>query len=219
MTTELPPILYSFRRCPYAMRARLSLFARGIACCIREVQLKNKPQEMLDLSPKGTVPVMHLPDASVIDESLDIMIWAMQQETCHPNISSILYPSEEMLALIQTIDGPFKHNLDRYKYENRYEGAVAKEHRNQNIETLEHLNGLLISNQYLFGDEISFADIAIAPFVRQFANTDKTWFHETSFTALITWLDRFCNSGLFEAVMTKYIPWKNEDDAIYLETK
>ncbi|WP_420547365.1 glutathione S-transferase [Curvivirga sp.] len=215
MSDQNLPILYSFRRCPYAMRGRLALYARGINCEIREIELKNKPDEMLNISPKGTVPVLQLIDGTVLEESLDVMLWAVSQDKNTTKIPSIQHPTDDMLALIEKIDGPFKHHLDRYKYENRYEaeGVVSSEHRDANVEILLELNERLSQSQYLFGNDISFADFAIAPFIRQFANTDRNWFDQQTFPNLINWLDSFCNSAPFLTIMKKRKPWLDTDKA------
>ena len=182
------PVLYSFRRCPYAMRARLAIAVSNIAIELREIILKNKPAELLAASPKGTVPVLMLPSGQVVDESLNVMLWALRQhdpehwlEPQHPDINAVTMAN--MLALITANDGPFKHSLDRYKYAHRFTAehlgvdatGFAQRHRSLGAAWLCRLEPQL-GNRYLFGTRASLADMALLPFVRQFANTDTAWF-------------------------------------------
>ncbi len=194
------PVLYSFRRCPYAMRARMALIASDIACEIREVKLRDKPPEMLAASPKGTVPVLVLPDGTVIDESIDIMRWALARND-----------PEDWLAgddkdLIATNDGAFKHHLDRYKYADRHESDPV-EHRAAGLVMLENLESRLSAHPYLCGDRRSLVDIAIMPFVRQFAQTDRGWFDTQALPRLQRWLADLRAAPLFEAAMVRREPW------------
>lgn len=210
MTTALP-VLYSFRRCPYAMRARLALQVSGLQYELREVSLKNKPAEMLAASAKGTVPVLVLPDGQVIDESLDIMRWALSQNDPDGWLSPAL---DDMLALIAGNDGQFKHALDRYKYPNRYPlesgGDVQAFALAQRFEAASWLQRLepRLSAGWLFGNQTSLADMATLPFVRQFAHTDVAWFAAQTWPQLQAWLTGFEASGLFEGVMAKHEPWQ-----------
>ncbi|MEM8987685.1 MAG: glutathione S-transferase [Pseudomonadota bacterium] len=206
------PILYSFRRCPYAMRGRMGLFAAGVQCELREVKLSNKPEAMLDASPKGTVPVLQLPDGQVIEESLDMMAWALAKRDPH---GWLVADEGETRALIAENDGPFKHHLDRYKYPNRYEDAVAQTHRAGGAAFLAKLETRLVDTPYLFGAAETLADVAIAPFVRQFANTDRIWFDAAPYPRLQTWLARFLSSPVFTAIMAdKLTPWTPGDAPI-----
>lgn len=193
-------VLYSFRRCPYAMRARMALLVSGTDCEIREVKLRDKPPEMLAASPKGTVPVLVLPDGAVIDESIDIMRWALERND-----------PEDWLAgddkdLIDTNDGAFKHHLDRYKYADRHESDPV-EHRASALAILGKLEQRLNAHAYLCGDRRSLADIAIMPFVRQFAQTDRDWFDTQALPRLQHWLADLRASSLFEAAMVRREPW------------
>jgi glutathione S-transferase len=190
-------ILYSFRRCPYAMRARMVLRVAGIEVALREVSLRAKPSELLAASPKGTVPVLVLPDGGVIDESLDIMRWALAQH----DPEHWLAPGEQMDALIATNDGPFKFHLDRAKYGNRYPGEDSAYHRGEAVKLLLPLEERLGRHAYLFGNIPSLADVAIFPFVRQFARADDTVLANLPF--LQAWLTRLESSALFRAVMQK----------------
>ena len=205
--TDQRPILYSFRRCPYAMRARLALDASRQAVRLREVVLRDKPQEMLNASPKGTVPVLCEAGGTIVEESLDIMHWALRLH----DPECWLEGEAESAALIRDIDGPFKHHLDRYKYETRYDGAVAEQHRSDAMPYLMALNERLQIHPWLLGDEARLADFAILPFVRQFANTDRDWFDAQAWPHLIAWLDRFLESERFRRVMNKYPQWKTGD--------
>ena len=201
------PILYSFRRCPYAMRARMALMASGTKVRLREVVLRDKPAEMLEASPKGTVPVLVLEDGTIIDESLDVMNWALDQNDPGD------WKTDAADALISEADGPFKNALDRYKYPNRYEdeGVDKLEQRSKGREFLAKLNDILAEHDQLLGDQITRADIAIFPFVRQFANTDRTGFDAEPLPHLQRWLAGHLESELFLSVMKKYPQWKTGD--------
>ena len=194
------PVLYSFRRCPYAMRARMALYQAGVQCEIVEVELKAKPAAMLALSPKGSVPVLQLLSGEVLDESLDIMHWALVQ-----NDPAHWLPSSWAItqSLIDENDGGFKSNLDRYKYPQRYPGGNSLEARDKGLMFLHQLNTQLNSNAYLLGRRVSFVDIAIFPFVRQFANTDADWFADQTIPAVHIWLQTLLDSDLFKTIMEK----------------
>ncbi|MBX7496589.1 glutathione S-transferase [Qipengyuania sp. 6B39] len=195
------PILYSFRRCPYAMRARMALQASGIACEHREVVLRDKPAAMLAASPKGTVPVLVLPDGTVLEESLDIMRWALARRDPEG------WLEREDPQLLAAIDGPFKHHLDRYKYSTRYEEAQPVEHRVACLALLETLEQRLAVMPYLGGAARGFSDIASFPFIRQFANHDRDWFDAQPLPHVQAWLHGLVNSDLFAAIMRKYPRW------------
>ncbi|MEO0606662.1 MAG: glutathione S-transferase [Pseudomonadota bacterium] len=207
------PILYSFRRCPYAMRARMAIAAAGIECRLREVVLRDKPAEMLDASPKGTVPVIVEPDGRVIEESLDVMIWALDQNDAEAWLTPERGTRPEMEALIAACDGPFKRALDRYKYPNRYarEHIVREDQRALGLAFLQQLDAQLAGQSQLFGDRVSFADIAIFPFVRQFANTDRAWFDSVELPRLQTWLEGHLESARFQLIMPKCPQWTSGD--------
>lgn len=195
------PILYTFRRCPYAMRARMALAASGITCEMREVKLREKPSKMLEASPKGTVPVLVLPDGSVIDESIDVMRWALARSDPKGWLSG---DDEELIA---ANDGPFKHHLDRYKYSTRH-GTDSEEHRSACLTILEKLEQRLTTDTYLCGGSQTLTDIAIMPFVRQFAATDRDWFDAQALPKLRNWLDSQIASGLFATIMVKRDQWQ-----------
>lgn len=190
-------VLYSFRRCPYAMRARMALRYSGVPLTTVEVSLKAKPAEMLALSPKGTVPVLVCADGRVIEQSLDIMRWALARN----DPDNWLGP--DSTALIEENDQVFKANLDRYKYAIRYPEQPMEHYRAQGEQFLRHLEDLLGHAPYLAGDMLSVADVALAPFVRQFAHVDREWFEQAPYPHLRVWLERFLTSALFNSVMAK----------------
>lgn len=213
MAERVLPILYSFRRCPYAMRARLALYASGIAVEHREIELKNKPVCMLAASPKGTVPVLVLPDGQVIDESLDIMRWALQaQDPLH------WWPNDPLrftaaMALIKDYDGPFKYALDRYKYPRRFGLEDGAAWRDAGAEFLLRLEAVLLTQPQLAGQQQGLCDAALAPFVRQFAHTDKAWFAAQPWPRLVRWLSKFEGSDGFAAIMHKHPIWVPDHNA------
>ncbi|MEM8694646.1 MAG: glutathione S-transferase [Pseudomonadota bacterium] len=201
--TELP-ILYSFRRCPYAMRARMALLVAGQRCTVREVLLRDKPPEMVAASPKATVPVLVLPDGMVIDESLDVMRWALAIRDPEAWLGGDAAVVEDLVA---TNDGPFKHHLDRYKYASRHDSDPI-EHRTAAAEILADLDRRLDGRDNLLADARSFADIALFPFVRQFAATDRAWFDAQPWPDLRNWLDRHLESSLFAMAMVRLDRWE-----------
>lgn len=202
------PILYSFRRCPYAMRARLALLASGQVCELREVVLGHKPQALLEASAKGTVPVLVLANGEVIDQSLDIMLWALRRHDPRHWLPVDECVRTQMLALVATCDGEFKHHLDRYKYPQRFGLADATLHRDQGADFLNGLNTRLSASRHVLGESESLADVAIAPFVRQFAHTDPAWFASQPWPALQSWLMAFEASADYQQVMAKFTPWQ-----------
>ena len=200
------PILYSFRRCPYAMRARLALLVSGIRCEMREITLAHKPSNMLEASPKGTVPVLVLKDR-VLDQSLDIMHWALQQNDPEGWSTSGLTLDEEAHAFVRMCDDAFKTHLDRYKYPNRYDLPNGLADREAGSTYLDQLNTKLMQSKFLMGAKWSWVDAAVAPFVRQFARTDRAWFDAQAWTALQNWLTQFEQSDNFSSVMHRYKIW------------
>ena len=198
------PILYSFRRCPYAMRARMALILASKKCELREILLKNKPEEMLKISSKGTVPVLQFQDR-VLDESLDIISWAMESDAPSVHIYS---EAEELLSLklIQLFDSNFKHHLDRYKYSSRYD-VDPKEHQQECKTILENLEAEINPSPWIFGKQISLLDISILPFIRQCKIANPNWFFAQNFPKLIDLLNYFENSKLFDQAMQKYELW------------
>lgn len=223
------PVLYTFRRCPYAMRARLAIVASGVKVEVRELVLRAKPAHMLEISPKGTVPVLWLPDGTVIDESLDVMHWAVGQN--FPADWLVLNAEQQQQCdhWIALLDGEFKRNLDRYKYPHRYHVKTEAEtytcdpleHRAACEKILAQWNAVLEQQAQqqgqqqgscLFGSQPSFADYAILPFVRQFRIADQAWFDTApGYDALKNWLGIFLDSSLLEQAMVKYSPWQPGD--------
>lgn len=233
------PVLYSFRRCPYAMRARLAIAVSGVHCELREIVLRDKPADMLQASPKGTVPVLVDTDGTVIDQSLDIMVWALRQydpqgwlrpgvlesgaavtvgvgEAVAMGRGDAAAPCTQtdvglpgMLALVQQCDVYFKPHLDRYKYPQRYENAEPAEvHRQLALDWLLGLDARLARSEWLFGSHPVLADMAIAPFVRQYASVDAEWFQAQPVPGVQRWLTAFLSLPLFAIVMQKYPVWK-----------
>lgn len=213
MNTAAPalPVLYSFRRCPYAMRTRLALAVSGQTVELREVDLKDKPAEMLQASPKGSVPVLVDLDGKVLEESLDIMLWALRQHDPAHWLAPETGGLEDMLALIAQCDCDFKHHLDRYKYPARYQGIDALQHRTAGAVFLTQLDARLSRHTHLFGHRPALADMAIAPFVRQFAQTDLDWFNQQPWPALRAWLEAIINAPSFDCIMTRYAKWATGD--------
>ncbi|WP_350024049.1 glutathione S-transferase [Pseudomonas protegens] len=195
--------LYSFRRCPYAMRARLALRYAGVPLRIVEVSLKAKPAEMLALSAKGTVPVLALEDR-VIDESLEIMHWALAQHDPEDwQLTADPTAQAQMAALIAENDQVFKVHLNRYKYAERYPEAPMEQYRTQGEAFLARLDTLLQQRRYLLAAHPSLVDMALLPFVRQFAHVDREWFAQTPYRSLQEWLQEQLESELFLAIMAK----------------
>lgn len=194
------PILYSYRRCPYAMRARMALRYAQLNVEIREISLREKPTSMLRLSPKGTVPVLVLSDAQVIEESIDIVFWALQQYDPDAWLKVNL---DTVKVLIDENDGAFKRALDRYKYPERFPDLPAADYRAQGEVFLSKLEQYLAKQTYLLSDQLTVADISIFPFIRQFANVDKTWFDKAPYPKLKVWLETLLHSDLFESIMQK----------------
>lgn len=192
-------LLYSFRRCPYAMRARLALRYSGVPVRIIEVSLKAKPAEMLALSPKGTVPVLSV-DGRVIEESLEIMQWALEQ---HDPDDWLLQGDPAVLALIAENDQVFKHHLNRYKYAERYPEQPMEHYRAEGEVFLQRLEALLAQHTYLLADHVSLTDAALLPFVRQFAHVDREWFAGAPYPRLQGWLQHWIDSSLFIHIMAK----------------
>ncbi|WP_322846906.1 glutathione S-transferase [Pseudomonas sp. B33.4] len=191
--------LYSFRRCPYAMRARMALRYSGVPVDIVEVSLKAKPAEMLAISPKGTVPVLDA-GGRVIDESLEIMRWALAQNDPQ---GWLLAGDSRIAELIEANDQGFKVQLNRYKYAERYPEQPMEVYRAEGAVYLQRLEVLLNDRDYLLADHPSLADIALLPFVRQFAHVDREWFAQTPYVRLQAWLQRFLESELFTSIMKK----------------
>jgi glutathione S-transferase len=205
------PILYSYRRCPYAMRARLALRYAGVSLEIREIQLRDKPPAMLQASPKGTVPVLVLPDGQVLEQSLDIMAWALAQQD--PEGWRQPQFEAQAQAWIARNDGPFKHLLDRYKYPERHPQAPQTQWR-QEAEALmlAPMEQALQQQRFLLAESPSWADMALMPFVRQFSRVDLDWFEAAPYIALRAWLGALECGTLFESIMHKQAVWQAGSD-------
>ncbi len=197
------PILYSFRRCPYAMRARLAISSAGIKTELREIVLRDKAPEFLEASPKATVPVL-IDGTKIIEESFDVMEWALSQNDPDGWLKGADFD------LIKEADGPFKQALDRTKYAVRYEDADPEAERAKANTFLAKLSHRLQSQPHLGGDTPNLTDMAILPFVRQFANIDRPRFNADN-PGLITWLDAFLTSDRFQSIMSKYPKWEAGD--------
>ena len=205
------PILYSFRRCPYAMRARMAIAYCRQTVELREVVLKHKPSSLLSYSAKGTVPVLALGNGTVMDESIDIMLWALSLNDPDQWLKNV----EEQKQLIALNDISFKAQLDQYKYADRYPKHSEQFYRTACYHFLDNLEARLKKHHYLFSDHYSFADIAIFPFVRQFAHVNLDWFNTTLWEELKRWLNQLKSSDLFTRIMTKYPAWQENDQPIY----
>ncbi len=208
------PVLYSFRRCPYAIRARLALAASAQTCELREIVLRHKPADMLAASPKGTVPVLITQDGQVVDQSLDIMLWALKQNDPQAWLVPPAGSLADMLALIESCEQVFKYHLDRYKYPQRYALESGLAHRDAAAVWLMSIERQLSQTGYLSGSRCSLADMAILPFVRQYAHTDSTWFDDQEWRQVQRWLAQWKASELFARVMEKYTPWEKGQPAV-----
>ena len=201
------PILYSFIRCPYAMRARMALKLTNTKCEIREVRLNNKPKQMIDKSPKGTVPVLVL-EKKVIDESNDIIEWALSSNNIFDG--NIDHDQIDLTNnLIELFDSKFKYNLDRYKYATRYENINKDKHKKECLEILINLENLISNEGWILGSKINKLDISILPFIRQFRIADIEWFDkQNKIKGIQKILFNFLDSNLFKEVMYKYDVWE-----------
>ena len=206
------PTLYSFRRCPFAMRARMALVYSGIQVELREVKLSDMPESMLRLSPKATVPVLILGDGQVIDESLDVMLWSLSQS----DPDQWLDIDETSRQLIQRSDDEFKPLLDCYKYADRHPHLTPLEHRARAEVFLGELNQLLSRHSYLSGDHCRLTDMAVFPFIRQFAGVDADWFGSSPYSSVRSWLNELLASDSFQRIMNKNPFWQPGDEARYL---
>ncbi len=206
------PILYSLRNCPYAMRARLAIYKAKYPVALRDIVLSNKPQCMLDVSPKGTVPVLVLTSNQVLDESLAIMLWALEEndpeDLLHSHDKSIL---ANMLELIEQFDVGFKTSLNAYKCAKRYQESNVVECRQLCEVYLAQLELRLSKNNFFFSNQESLADIALVPFIRQFARVERQWYLQSPYPKLRQWLNSYLHSPLFTQVMAK--------NPLWLETK
>lgn len=215
MSFDTFPILYSFRRCPYAMRARLALRLAQQKVEIREVVLKDKPPQMIAISAKATVPVLQLHNANVIDQSIDIARWALEKN----DPLETLPKGDKKNAcdqLISTCDYEFKIWLDKYKYSDRHPEQSAEFYRQKAEHFLTQLEALLQDRAYLLDAKPTLADIAIMPFIRQFAMVDLPWFKNAPYPRLRQWLNDWLEGELFQGIMLKYEKWQEGQDVILL---
>ena len=194
------------------MRARMAIHISGQKCEIREVLLRNKPPSMLEYSPKGTVPVLVLQDGNVIDESLDVIDWALNLND--PDDWQRSKNTEKTKELIKINDGEFKYHLDRYKYSKRYDNEDPEFHKKKCLKFIESINNELNNSKYIFDDNISYADIVVLPFIRQFRIADMEWFDSLPYDNLKNWLSNFLDSSLLNSSMKKYDLWKEGDKSI-----
>ena len=201
------PILWSFRRCPFAIRARLAIVASGQIVQLREILLREKPTTFLAASPKGTVPVLDLCDGRIIDESRDIMFWALDKNDPEGWLDVWRRQPDRVELFLDKLDGSFKNNLDSYKYASRHDASLARLHRNDGEKFLITLNEMLEQTGALSGRNLGLMDFASLPFVRQFRSADPEWFDAQSWQHLSRWLDSFIHSAGFNQVMQKYLPW------------
>lgn len=211
------PILYSLQHCPYAMRARMGLLMARQDVLLRAVVTKDKPQEMLAVSAKGTVPILLFADGTVIEESLDIMIWALDKN----DPEDLMYNKQpdlrsQMLNLIDASDGEFRTNLSAYKHAKRYHVPTEIHLRSQCEVFIQDLESRLGQQNYIFGNRLSLGDLAILPFVRQFVNVDRKWFRQQGYLCLSQWLANQLQSLLFNKAMRKYPLWSDNHEEFLL---
>ncbi len=209
------PILYTFRRCPYAMRARFAIRSSQIIVEVREIKLQEKPAAFLKSSPKGTVPVLITNLGEVIEESLDIIKWALSKNDPHNLLAKGKLENHEITKLLDDLETKFKTNLDKYKYPNRFCGVDRIIHRDKNLNFLKKLNLYLKRNKSLNCEHLTFLDYAIFPFIRQFRNVDHEWFDKLDFCFLKEWLYRIIDSEDFSSIMKKFKKWEPNDVPIY----
>lgn len=217
------PILYSLRRCPYAMRARIGILLAKQPVMLRDIIMKNIPAEMIAVSPKATVPVLVLADSTVIDESLDIMLWALQQS----DPSNLLVKESTdalptMLNLIHHNDNEFVESLEKYKVAARYHDIAEVFYRNQCEIFITDLEERLATNEFLMGDKPCLADYALLPFVRQFSRVDRKWYLHSPYSNIQRWLNTHYQNPLFSKAMKKYPQWLDNHESVLIgvdETK
>ena len=209
------PILYSFRRCPYAMRARLAIKISEIFVEIREIKLKDKPLEFLNLSPKGTVPVLVTASGKIFEESIDIINWALNKNDPKKWLANGQLSQNQINQLLYNLENEFKPSLDKYKYTNRFESVDKDFYRDKNLSFLWYLDDLLKKNKALNCSHLSLVDYAIFPFIRQFRNVDSEWFDSLNFNFLKKWLFELIDSNDFLSIMKKYEKWEPTNAPIY----
>ena len=211
------PILYSLRNCPFAMRARLALYKSKQVVELRDVVLKNKPAQMIAASAKGTVPILVLNTGKVIDESLDIMLWALHESDPENLLHTTPTQSqlEQILALIHRFDHEFKACLEQYKCAKRYHESNVDERRQACEVYVHELEQRLTKHNYVMSAQESLADIALLPFIRQFARVERQWYLQSPYTQVKQWLNAYLQSPLFTKVMAKHPLWLNNGEVTY----
>ena len=215
------PILYSLRNCPYAMRARIAIFNTNQPIILRDIVLTNKPDEMLSVSPKGTVPVLVLSNGTVIEESLEIMLWALKESDPN-NLLHSLNTSEnkngnifaEMLAIIDTFDVEFKVCLEQYKCAKRYKEFNIIECRTACEVFIQTLESRLANHAFIMSNQESLVDIALLPFIRQFARVERQWYLQSPYPKVKQWLNNYLQSSMFTKVMAKYPLWLDNHEMV-----
>ena len=206
-------VCYTFRRCPYAIRARMALDCAGIEPEYREIRFSDKPPQMLSVSPKGTVPVLIRGEGEVLEESWDIIGWALAQNDPENWLPDTPESAKAVDDLLQTNDYRFKDFLDRYKYADRHPELNPEQHRERALWFLEDLESLLGDGGWLGGDRMTVADIAVFPFIRQFSMVEPEWFANSPFNRVRDWLERIMGSPRFERVMVKRSLWDHRGAA------
>ncbi len=209
------PILYTFRRCPYAIRARFAIRSSKIAVEVREIKLQEKPSEFLKSSPKGTVPVLITKSGEVLEESLDIIKWALSINDPNKWLAKGKLENHEITKLLDDLENKFKPNLDKYKYRNRFFGVDQCLFRDKNLNFIEKLNSYLEKNKSLNCEHLTFLDYSIFPFIRQFRNVDQAWFDKLNFNYLNKWVNQIIDSKDFSSIMKKFKKWEPNDVPIY----
>lgn len=210
------PVLYSYHRCPYCMRAHMALFNSGIKVELREVDINNMPEEAASISPKATVPILVFNDGTFIDESWDIVKWALAQndpDNWLGKDNAYLLDAE---MLVETNDFSFKEDLDHYKDSDHYPQQRDQDYRQACEEFLLELEDMLSDSQYLLSDAMSLADIGVFPFILQFSQVDKEWFVQSPYPRVQHWLNRIIGSSLFQHIFQKHKIWRPGDSPVYI---
>lgn len=215
-TSNSYPVLYSLQNCPYAMRARLALLLSEQTIIIRAITLKDKPQHMLEVSPKGTVPVLILADGSVLQESIDIMLWALRQNDPHHLLSQDEAQYLQIIELIERGDNEFKHPLEQYRAAKRYHKDTEQYWRQQCEVFIAELEQRLEKTDYFVGHQLSLADYAFIPFMRQFGRVDRKWFAQAPYPKVKAWLTMQLQSRLYAKMMTKHKLWQHHGQVTFL---
>ncbi len=208
------PILYSLRHCPFAMRARLAIFKSQQAVELRDVKLCNKPTSMLKASPKGTVPILLVSPSQVIDESLDVMLWCLGESDPDNLLLSGIVERCDLLAFIDIFDREFKPCLERYKCAKRYHETNLEACRHHCEVYIQNLERRLRQHAFIMGEYESLADIAILPFIRQFAKVERQWYVQSSYKHIKRWLNAYLQSAMFNKVMTQYAIWEEGSEPV-----